>query len=740
MSQSDKPKGATSRKGTSKTPSPVKDLESRIAELMQARDAAQKQAIDRHNEFQAVSRRVGELEAQVGELDEQLKKARAEAGRAAENEKRVFALQEQLEHSGRALSELRAERTKLLEQKDAAERDAAALRTQVADLKRHVEQSGAARSHADDNRRALDVAKLELKGANYERHRLEGEVKRLQEEKDASERAAAALRMESAELRKQAAQSGGLRQELEEARRQLEETRHRYEEAREDRLRLHQDVQKLQDLRDAEERELAALRARMAAAEQSERRLAEATAELRKQQELREAAASEISALKKELEDRSRQVSEAKAKTEEANRYFTSLEKELIEARAGEADLNRLHEEVARLESTCHEQQGFLDELGQTVMELELKLQEAEAVKAAAPPPPAPPPVAEAPAKAVPPAPAPAAAKPSIFDPEPPPPPAAPAPAPPPAAELPLPESILPAIPPMQSTPSSNETTLRPQHLFGPDAPDGKPAFILHELLPPDAMGVIYRASERATGRQFAVRFMAGQAGEEQTQAIEREVEKLIALPHPNILHVQGSGRRKNRLYLAMDLVQAPSLSRAKIHDLRKVVAILREAAGAVHYAHEEKIFHGDLNPDNILIAKGEDGEHPLVKDFEIAFMLETLVPPSTPKDARPSLRNVAFLPPEQTRTLGVAIDVYGLGATLYGALAGKAPFEGKDAAAIRRKVMFEDPPALPKVRPDVPEALAAIVRRAMVKESGLRYPTAQAFADALGKFLDAAK
>jgi serine/threonine protein kinase len=88
---------------------------------------------------------------------------------------------------------------------------------------------------------------------------------------------------------------------------------------------------------------------------------------------------------------------------------------------------------------------------------------------------------------------------------------------------------------------------------------------------------------------------------------------------------------------------------------------------------------------------------------------------------------------------LSVAGDVYALGATLYAALVGKPPFEGKDAAQLRTRVMFSEPPPLNKVRPDVPEAVIKIVRRAMVKETGLRYASANEFAEALSRFLQSA-
>jgi serine/threonine-protein kinase len=86
---------------------------------------------------------------------------------------------------------------------------------------------------------------------------------------------------------------------------------------------------------------------------------------------------------------------------------------------------------------------------------------------------------------------------------------------------------------------------------------------------------------------------------------------------------------------------------------------------------------------------------------------------------------------------LSVTCDVYGLGASLYAALASRPPLEGKDAAELKRKVMFAEPTPLNKIRHDVPEPLVKIVRRSMAKESGLRYASANEFAEALTKFLE---
>jgi serine/threonine-protein kinase len=254
-------------------------------------------------------------------------------------------------------------------------------------------------------------------------------------------------------------------------------------------------------------------------------------------------------------------------------------------------------------------------------------------------------------------------------------------------------------------------------------------------MLSGDLLGAVYRAADRLSGRFFAVRFMAGQAGEEQTAMIEKEVELLIALPHPNILHVEGSGRRQNRLYIAMDYIDAPTLGQAKIQEIPRLTAIFREVAEAVHYAHEEGILHGDLNPENILVGREEDRDHPFVKDFGLAHLLEGV---GTQASSRgPVLRMPAYQAPEQK--LSIASDVYSLGATFYAALAGRAPFEGQDAKQILTRARIGEPPPLERLRKDVPEALGVVIRRAMAKEPSLRYATVKDVANALKRVQEGA-
>jgi hypothetical protein len=435
----------------------------------------------------------------------------------------------------------------------------------------------------------------------------------------------------------------------------------------------------------------------------------------------------------------------------EGERKLRALESELAESKAREtkaqeaareitasrAEIARQAARIKKLEEMRSSLQGQLEILGRSLTPGESAPLESPAE--ANPNPPAP--VRDAPPS-------------STEESRPAPPEASePAPAAPPPSEAPI-----PAAPPTPETvpagsSSVGSTTIRhrpvdladavqdPRNFFGPSAEDGKPAHVLLGLISRDNLGAVYRACERSTGNQFAVRFMPGQAGEEQSAAIEREVELLIAVPHPNIHQVRGSGHRQSRLYITMDLVEAPSLLEAKIREIPRICALVRDAAQAVHYAHEEGILHGDLNPDNILVTQENDQDHALVKNFGLGHLLEGLGPQTTAKEAALLIRFPAYLPPEQMKEmkgrLSVAGDVYGLGATLYAALAGRPPFEGVDARHVSTRVVMEEPTPLERVRPDVPESLASVVRRAMAKEKDHRYGTARELAQALTKFLE---
>jgi len=306
----------------------------------------------------------------------------------------------------------------------------------------------------------------------------------------------------------------------------------------------------------------------------------------------------------------------------------------------------------------------------------------------------------------------------------------APAPAPDPVPSAPVAPPSLTVAP----RPAAAEGT------FGRPGADGQPRYELLEKVGHDLAGTVFHARDRESGRDVAVRFLPAQSGEPQTAALERYLKKALSLEHSGILRVRDTGRRGDQIYVASDYLPGGSLTGSK--DTRRLCAVLRDAALGVHHAHQQGVFHGDLHPGQVLVRQ-EQGqeERGVVKDFRLAHALESLTPVAAgPAAAVPFVRNPAYLAPElaeqRTRALSAATDVYGLGATLYALLAGRPPFEGRTVGQMLGRIMMEEPIAIEKVCPDVPEPLAAVIRRSMAKDVSLRFPDAKHFADALDKIL----
>ena len=178
----------------------------------------------------------------------------------------------------------------------------------------------------------------------------------------------------------------------------------------------------------------------------------------------------------------------------------------------------------------------------------------------------------------------------------------------------------------------------------------------------------------------------------------------------------------------------------ARQREFQKLLRRFLAVCETMEYAHNRGIIHRDLKPRNILL--GPYGET-LVVDWGLAKVVghgaseppsdATLRPPSSseiePTLAGSLLGTAAFMSPEQVRGevagLGPATDVYGLGATLYYFLTGRAPFDDPDRAEVIRKVQKGEFPAPREVRPTVDRALDAVCRKAMALEPERRYHSA---------------
>ena len=226
------------------------------------------------------------------------------------------------------------------------------------------------------------------------------------------------------------------------------------------------------------------------------------------------------------------------------------------------------------------------------------------------------------------------------------------------------------------------------------------------------------------------------------TERFLQEIAIAAPLAHPNILPLhdsgelliedpeRGAGAGWRILYYVMPYVEHESLrrrlDREGVLPLDDALRIAREVADALGYAHRRGIVHRDVKPENILLEAG----HAVVSDFGIARAMKAAGDDDL-SDALIALGTPAYMSPEQARgdqRLDGRSDIYSLGCVLYEMLAGAPPFAGQSVDEVLRRHL-DDAPALVR---NVPEVVSRAVGRAMAKAPADRYPTADAFAEAL--------
>jgi eukaryotic-like serine/threonine-protein kinase len=244
------------------------------------------------------------------------------------------------------------------------------------------------------------------------------------------------------------------------------------------------------------------------------------------------------------------------------------------------------------------------------------------------------------------------------------------------------------------------------------------------------AMGVVYRARDRALGRAVALKMLSEEfaAEEELHQRFRREVEAVGQLSHPNIVSVYDMDETDGRLYMAMELLEGDDLrtliERHAPVSLAERVRIFMQICAGLHYAHGRGIVHRDVKPANILVTSR--GQVKLL-DFGLARL-----------GSRASItrRGVIlgtpdYMAPEQAqgRTIDARSDLFSAGAVFYEFLTLQKPFRGKTLHAVLYQIISGEPEPVLCANPEVPARLAAVVHRMLVKDPERRFASLEELA-----------
>lgn len=287
------------------------------------------------------------------------------------------------------------------------------------------------------------------------------------------------------------------------------------------------------------------------------------------------------------------------------------------------------------------------------------------------------------------------------------------------------------------SLPASVQETLPRQKASG--------AFAHYELkheLGKGAMGVVYQGRDLRSGRMVAIKTLAlhqefeGAALVDARERFFKEAEAAGRLKHPNIVTIDGSGEAQGLAYIAMEFVAGTDLTAftqpPHLLPVAQVLAIGARVAGALDYAHAHHVVHRDVKPANIMWDPATDTVK--VMDFGVARITD-----ASKTRTGIVLGTPSFMSPEQLCGAKVdgRTDLYALGVTLFQLLTGALPLRAQSMPELMHKIVHVPAPDVRTLRPDLPEAVATLVAKALNKRPEDRYQTGAQLAQALTHAMD---
>lgn len=239
----------------------------------------------------------------------------------------------------------------------------------------------------------------------------------------------------------------------------------------------------------------------------------------------------------------------------------------------------------------------------------------------------------------------------------------------------------------------------------------------------------VYLGEHMLLGTTAAIKVMSTRLTDEEFERFRQEALTIIEMAHPNMVRVLDFGMQDHVPYLVMNYAPHGSLRQRYPTGTRLtlpvVISLVKQVAAVLRYAHDQRVIHRDVKPDNLLV--GRDDEV-LLSDFGIAVAAHNTYSMQTQE----AIGTVAYMAPEQLRKKArPASDQYALGVMVYEWLCGVLPFDGAPIE-VALQHLTEPPPSLHAKNPDIPPAVEQVIMKALAKDPQQRYPDEMAFAEAL--------
>jgi serine/threonine-protein kinase len=256
--------------------------------------------------------------------------------------------------------------------------------------------------------------------------------------------------------------------------------------------------------------------------------------------------------------------------------------------------------------------------------------------------------------------------------------------------------------------------------------------YVLEEEIGRGDLTIVFRGSRKADNLPVAIKVVAPQFTFDEyfVRRFQDSARQSTRLEHPNIVQTYEAGNEGDTLFIIREFIEAPTLADVLAAEgpfsAERTVAIARQVAAALDYAHQKSIMHGDLAPKRIYLGPGD---HVTVADFG---QMQSMAGTSLVKQGY-AVGTPEILAPERVRGQGPSrqSDLYSLGILCYQMLSGQPPFSGEAAAVLHAQV-YEPPRPLHEVKPHISVPLSETVGRMLAKGLELRYSTGSEFSRAL--------
>ena len=265
-------------------------------------------------------------------------------------------------------------------------------------------------------------------------------------------------------------------------------------------------------------------------------------------------------------------------------------------------------------------------------------------------------------------------------------------------------------------------------------------SYTIERELTGGGMALVFVADDHDLDRKVVIKILPPEmAASVSAERFRREILTVARLQHPHIVPVLKAGDLDGLPYFVMPYVDGESLDvtlrRRHTLGVRETLAVMKDVARALAFAHERSVVHRDIKPGNILLASGSA----TVTDFGVAKALSS-ARRSGEKGAGltntgMSLGTILYMAPEQAAgdpDIDGRADIYALGATAYEMLSGSAPFAELNPREMLTARLTLPPKPLSTVRKDVPAGLERLIALCLAIDPADRPQTAAALVEAL--------